>query len=480
MRTVLALPIALGALVMACSGSGNTPGGAGASGGLGGATGGNAGTGGSSGAGGTGLVPALIASEIAWVVSIGSDSADISKGVGACPDGTSFFVGDPQGAASLTTFAKGEANETTTSTSWYVASYAADGTFRWVLPIKGKYGNSKISVQLQVVEKDCSLVLTGSFGSSGVDDELFIGDTPTATLSGNGVNHFIAQVDNTGQSVNATLAASVVGTTLYRDGQLTVVQDDRLSRVDLSGNLLWEKPISVQADTFSILAADLAEDGSIVVGGRWQGGNNIVFDPGGPNESTLEVQFGSNDEAFVAAYDPTGLFLWANIHTSQGSDRVNSVTALPKGALGAVGNFGIGKHIDIGRYSKGGHRKGRTIGSGDHTDDGRAIASVGEHLFIGGVLGDGAAAAEDFKPHQIALPAQRLGILASYDADNMLRWVLPLPDVTTRYLATDSAGALYAVGQYSAAVSFETAPTPTSLVAAGSSDIFLAKIVEKK
>ena len=416
---------------------------------------------------------------IEWVVAAGGIETDLARGLATCSDGTSVFT---VGLNVLETvvFAAGTADEVSFEGHAFVASYRADGALRWALPLRGGFTNSRVEIEVHVVEPDCSVVLVGRYGGTSDDtvDELTIGTGTTPTLTGvtpgaYGWVEFVARLDAAGQLVDAAPTAAPRLASAIVDDTLVFATSEQISRVDLDGSVIWQQPIEVTSNLFTVLDVDVTADG-IVLGGTWDNHPEpIVFDPGGPNEATLEGDLPtSNGEIFVAAYDADGAFLWAAVETSQYDDRVQSVVAFPDGSIGAAGEFSDGA-LYLARHrhqSQGFTRTLSPAGGGALTRfEDLMIAVVGSE--------DSVELADDLYPYELGLPTGPVQMVLAVDAEAVPRWLAQLPNVTVHELATDATGAVYAFGAVTSPVTFATDP-PTALSPSGFSDLFLAKIVE--
>ncbi len=287
-------------------------------------------------------------------------------------------------------------------------------------------------------------------------------------------------------------------------------RDAFLAKFTPAGVLTWafsfgdrEKP-PVSADDprgEDIIDFDFRARGAIVATGGFCG--TVDFDPadGADAFDTATSRSGSRD-AFLAAYDVDGRFLWRKRFGGPKADEGRAVACSPDGTTAAAGVFleeievlggprGLiressrgGTDIFVGRFDAGGEPLWlETMGGAD--DDG---------VNAGGIAGDaegGFLLTGDFSlianfalregVHGLASKGDRDAFVSKYAADGGFVWALgvgsPYPDTGCR-VATDGAGNVYVAGAFRGGADFDPGPASGVLAPAGSpdcGDAFLAK-----
>ncbi|MBK8965968.1 MAG: SBBP repeat-containing protein [Lewinellaceae bacterium] len=267
----------------------------------------------------------------------------------------------------------------------FIAKYDASGNYVWAKRIGGT--STDIGYGL-AVDAGGNVHVTGQFSGSNIDFDPGAG---TALLSSSAVDLFVA-------------------------------------KYDASGNYVWAKRIG---GTSTDIGYGLAVDGSgnIYVTGIFLG-SNVDFDPG---IGTAPLSSAGGADIFIAKYDASGGYLWANRVGSTGADNGYGLAVDGSGNVHVTGGF-RGTNVDF-----------------DPSAGTANLSSAGNNdIFI-----------------------------AKYDASGNYMWanrVGSTSDDIGYGIAVDGSGNVHVTGYFQATnVDFDPGPNTENLSSAGSADIFIAK-----
>ncbi|MEZ4939683.1 MAG: SBBP repeat-containing protein [Saprospiraceae bacterium] len=267
----------------------------------------------------------------------------------------------------------------------FIAKYDASGNYVWAKRIGGT--STDIGYGL-AVDAGGNVHVTGQFSGSNIDFDPGAG---TALLSSSAVDLFVA-------------------------------------KYDASGNYVWAKRIG---GTSTDIGYGLAVDGSgnIYVTGIFLG-SNVDFDPG---IGTAPLSSAGGADIFIAKYDASGGYLWANRVGSTGADNGYGLAVDGSGNVHVTGGF-RGMNVDF-----------------DPSASTANLSSAGNNdIFI-----------------------------AKYDASGNYMWanrVGSTSDDIGYGIAVDGSGNVHVTGYFQATnVDFDPGPNTENLSSAGSADIFIAK-----
>ena len=297
---------------------------------------------------------------LAWAKRAGSSAFDIGLAIATSSDNSTVVTGNIGGVA---TFGKGEANETTLTSSGYndifVARYNPDGTLEWAKRAGGAlcdvgYGIATLS--------NNSTVVTGVFAGVAT----FGQDEPNQTTMVSAGCHdvFVARYDSDGAlewvksagglstqsssnvaalSDNSTVVmgyfanSSTFGAGETNEQVLTStgLMDIFIARYNSDGTLAWAKQAGgLDADVGMGITKLL--DNSTIITGAYSGSS--TFGSGEPNEIVLNSS-GSAD-IFLARYDSNGMLKWAkSAGGASGDDGGNAITMLFGNLVVVTGYF---------------------------------------------------------------------------------------------------------------------------------------------
>jgi hypothetical protein len=302
-----------------------------------------------------------------WARRAGGTLDDDVSAAALSPDGQHFSVGGTFAGTVL--FAPGEGNETQVQAKGaqdvYLATYADDGSLRWVKRIGGTGGTGTVELQQILAAADGSLRVLGTFdgtvtfgeGDPTVTSLASLDDYPypdqfVARYEADGTLGWIKRVDGVGMDGTLKADGSLVvfgfnflpGAVFARgEAQETTLDQAGSFRLsyDGAGTLSGLKLLvpSTGQDLATFGRAVLASDGSYHVAGSFKG--SLTFGAGQPNEITLnKVSVGGTDaDIFVARYDANDQLLWAKAAGGDLDDSVEAIAPASDGTLRLVGRY---------------------------------------------------------------------------------------------------------------------------------------------
>lgn len=198
-----------------------------------------------------------------WANSLGSPHSDEGKAIAVDKAGNIFVAGVYNDTTDFDPSA-GVANLTTEWRDIYLAKYDATGKYLWAISLGSTLDEN---VNAMTLDESGNVYITGSFSH----DADFDPSPDTAILRSNGsLDIFFAKYDSNGNYVWAH---------------------------SMGGAVDWDEGYAIHVD----------KDGNILLGGFFT--NTADFDPS-PNVANLISTGWSN--AFLAKYDASGKYLWAN------------------------------------------------------------------------------------------------------------------------------------------------------------------------
>lgn len=228
--------------------------------------------------------------------------------------------------------------------------------------------------------------------------------------------------------------------------------------------------------------------GNVYVAGSFRG--TVDFDPG-TGVATL-VSAGLED-AFVAKYTSSGVYIWAFRMGSTQDDRAYSITVDASGDIYVTGAFKVTVDFDpgpgvasltsagdfdiyCGRYTPAGaYVWAFRVGAAD-ADYGYCVAAKGSSLYLTGSF----SSTVDFDPGpgvaNITSSAWDI-YLASYTTGGTYQWAFPLGGSSNDdgySIAIDTANNLYVTGYFQSVADFDPGGGVANLVSNGGLDVFLA------
>jgi hypothetical protein len=268
------------------------------------------------------------------------------------------------------------------------------------------------------------------------------------------------------------------------------------AKYDASGNYIWSKGMGgTSTDQGYSLALD--GSGNVFVTGIFYG--TADFDPG---SSTVNLVSGGNLDVFVAKYDASGSYVWANRIGASGNDYGTSlvldgsnvvVTGYFSGTVDfdpsstATANLTSAGSNDmfVAKYDASGNYLWAKGMGGTDNDQGLSLALDGS----GNVLVTGKfSGTADFDPsagtaNLVAGTGTNNGFISSYTIASgtynsalLLGGYTLATSVQSNAIVKDDKGNIYLTGYFGGTVDFDPSSTATAnLTSAGGNDIFIAK-----
>jgi hypothetical protein len=302
---------------------------------------------------------------LVWAKQAGGISGDSGTAVVALSDDAMIVLGEFTASA---TFGAGQKTPTVlTGSGSFLAKYAIDGSLVWAKRVAA-IGAAPIAM---AVLPDDGVVVTGYYGFEGDPATFGPGDPNQTILSAYGLHGdiFIAryQADGsiawakraggpdsdvgTGVAVSSgevVVTGTFESTASFGEGDPTQTKLEAppptsadpsphngvfVAKYAIDGSLVWARgAVGVADPPGDAVGSAVASkgDGKIVVAGIF--GPSVVFGPGEPTETTL-----TGRGSFVAAYDPSGSFVWAK--AIDGTSAPASVDVASDGSLRVTGWF---------------------------------------------------------------------------------------------------------------------------------------------
>lgn len=267
-----------------------------------------------------------------------------------------------------------------------------------------------------------------------------------------------------------------------------------LVKYNAGGALVWAFSLgSTAGDYASSVAVDAA--GDVYIAGRFEG--TVDFDPDVPTFNL--TSFGATD-AFVAKYNSSGAFQWANQIGGTSTDEAMSLCVVGSSRVMVTGFFSVTADFDPGagtatltsagnqdmfiaqyRAADGGYRLAQGFGDTSFDYGLSIVADASGNVYVGGIFGG----TVDFDPGAgVASYTATNAVdafVASYDGSGGYRWGFGFGGngflgEEVRGLALGSSGELYITGRFQgAAVDFDPSAATATLASNSFQDIFLAQ-----
>lgn len=377
-----------------------------------------------------------------WHKSCGGNGIDAGTDVITDNSGNIYFTGnfDDIGNFDLLT-----ATANSTSKDIFLAKFTPSGSCSWVNAFGGVWADYGMSV---TIDKAGKLLLTGTYWGTADFDAGPASAIFTAT--GGGVDPFFA-------------------------------------KYDLAGNYIWAKSLSgvLNFETSNCISTD--NSGNICITGVFDGALDV--DPG-PSATFLNSN-GAND-TYIAKYNSSGNFIWANSIGNISNDDVGTSVCFSNGgdvvALGdfwkktdfdpspAIINLDIGVNLDnvfLAKYSSanGSYIFAKDIGGipGLSSETGNSIAvdALGNSYVVGNFGGNA-----DFDPGLGVATLTSSGasdiFLTKYDALSNYVWAFNLGcfgsyQANASSVACDANNNVYISGYFTGTVDFDPGPGVTNV-----------------
>ena len=466
------------------------------------------------------------AQNLLWARRSGSGGApsipqDVGQAIAVDRFGNSYVTGQFRNTA---TFGPGQPNQTILTATGaqqeiFTAKYDTNGFLQWARRISTAEGQGNgIGV-----DAAGNVYVTGFFNLSGT---FAPGEGNQVILTPFGVKDiFLAKYDTDGNFIWAKQAGSTftdqaqaiavdglgnsymtgrfadVATFGAGDANQTVLtvgnlsEDAFIAKYNSNGLLQWAKQISgASSDQAFGIAIDGAGN-SYVTGGF---SLTATFGAGEANQTQLIAPVGGNTDIFVAKYNTSGLLQWAKRNGQGSHDRGFAIAADQAGNNYVTGffqgsvvfgqgdpnqttlNADLVEDIFIAKYNTNGALQWakRAGSSGSEFGQGIAVDVFGNSYVTGygGFLTFGPGEANETI---VGTAGVEDIFIAKYDPNGLLLWAKSAGSGGTDKglgIALDGLGNVLVTGQFVATAIFgQGEPNQTSLVSAGSADVFVAK-----
>ncbi|HRI59544.1 MAG TPA: SBBP repeat-containing protein, partial [Saprospiraceae bacterium] len=461
-----------------------------------------------------------------WAKQVGGPQTDMANGIAVDGSGNVYIPGYLIGTADFdpgpgTTNLNSAYNEDV-----FIAKYDASGNYVWAKKVGGTTDDIGYGI---AVDGSGNVHITGYFKGSNVDFDPGAG---TANLSSapSGKDVFIAKYDASGnyvwaKQVGGTTDELVYGYGIAVDGSGNVhitgsfegfnvdfdpgagtanldadfyISDIFIAKYDVSGNYVWAKRVG---GTSNDIGYGIAVDGSgnVHMTGYFQG-SNVDFDPG---VGTANLNSAGSPDIFLAKYDASGNYLWANQVGGTAYDIGYGVAVDGSGNAYMTGYFS-GSNVDfdpgagttnlsaafedifLAKYDASGNYVWAKQVNGPLNDAGTGIAVDGSgNAHITGYFsgknadfdpGAGTASLNAGNDNSDAFILRLLSAGSYQWAINMGRYGSLPTYMECRAIARDASGNVYATGLFEGSnVDFDPGAGTANLSSMGLEDVFIAK-----
>jgi len=459
---------------------------------------------------------------LCWVIQEGSTSGEQGFAVTTCSDDSIVVTGSYSNSA---TFGGGDSITKTLTTDgpgWdiFVAKYSPDGSLAWVTRA-GSFPDEDIPRGITTLSDD-STVITGYFRATAY---FGTGESNQTTLTtAGGTDIFIARYNTNGTLAWAkraggsssddshgvaalsdnsmVLAGYFQGTATFGPGEAnqTILTssgapyDIFIAKYNQNGTLAWAKQAGGTSAEYCMGITSLS-DNSFVITGYFSG--STVFGPGEANETTLNSP--GNYNIFVARYNPNGTLAWAKQAGGTFDDVSEAIASLSDNTTVATGyivgsaTFGEGEpnqtilgspganSIFIAHYNTDGTLAWAKQASGSGGKESYEITTLSNDSIVVTGYFTGSTTFGPGEPNQTILTSSGNDdiFIAQYNTDGTLAWAKRAGGTGNDEgwgIATLSDNSTVTTGYFTLTAMFGAGESnQTTLVSAGSADIFVAR-----
>ncbi len=426
----------------------------------------------------------------AWATQAGGMNSDYSNSVSALPDGSSIISGQFNGTATFgaTSLISAGASDA------FAAKVNADGSYAWAIQGGGTGPGYASGVS---VLPDGSSIITGSFigtasfGAITLISEAESFDSFTAKVNANGSYAWATQSGGTGIDVANSVSALPDGSSII-SGQFngaasfgatnlisTGSWDSFTAKLNADGSYAWATQAGGTGVDVANSVSALPDGSSIITG---------YFNDTASFGATILTSAGS-DDSFTAKVNADGSYAWATQGGGAGYDVARGVSALPDGSSIITGyfigtaSFGVTNLTsDAGSYDSftaklnaDGSYAWATKGGGTGGDFANDISALpdGSSIIIGSFNGTAT-----FGAASLTSAGLDDSFTAKLNDNGTYAWAVKGGGTGYDYALSVSAlpggnGSSIISGYFDGTASFGAA----SLISAGASDIFTARIL---
>ncbi|MES2763174.1 MAG: SBBP repeat-containing protein [Bacteroidota bacterium] len=391
------------------------------------------------------------AQNLTWAKSLGGASNDYIEAITVDASGNVYTTGKFDGIADLDPGVSTFSLTSTGSSDIFVSKLDVNGNFVWAKQIGGSGNEFARSIKVDAIG---NVYLAGSFDGT-VDFNPGSGTFNLTSPSGydvfvskwdaNGDFVWAKQMGGTGNQVAPAMTNDAAGNiyiTGYFGGTadfdpgvatftLTAIgaNDIFISKLDANGDFVWAKNMGSGASA-SLNANCITTDasGNVCIAGYF--GGTLDFDPSAATYTLIAM--GGSTDMYVSKLDANGIFMWAKQIGGMGNDAPEGI------AIDASGNiYTTGSYVSTSDFDPGVSTYTLTPSGGTDIFVSKLDAS-GNFVFAKSI---GASGYEEV-----------------YD------------------ITLDASGNIYTTGYFEGTVDFDPGVGATSLVAIGTSDIFINKL----
>jgi len=299
---------------------------------------------------------------LVWVKQIGGTAQDVVEGIALDGSNNIYISGAFQNTVDFDPNAGTQNLMSAGNADLYLAKYNNNGEYQWAFNL-GTAAGSERGLEVEV-DQNSNVVLTGSFSgtvdfdpsTTNTADVTAVGDRFVAQYDSNGAYKWAIAIPGTLRNTFDHLALDANGN-IYLVGDFTGIEDfdpsvnsanltsngDRdvfIAKYNSSGTYQWAKNIGgTSRDVGQAIA--LNNSNEIAITGAFQG--IADFDPG---TGTANLTSNGGQDIFIAKYDNSGNYQWANGIGGTGTDQGNAIRINASNQILLAGAFS-GANIDF-------------------------------------------------------------------------------------------------------------------------------------
>ena len=459
-----------------------------------------------------------------WAITVGSSYSgdmDIAQSIIIDNNNDILVAGQFTGTTDFDPGA-GTANLTTSAShSAFIAKYSNTGNYIWA---RGLVGGQSSAVETIILDGTSNIIVSGVFrGTVDFDPGASTANLTSVTCCSD--DTYFAKFDPSGNytwvkhlPTRQGSGSTIIGNSIALDGSdnilitgafaLTVDFDPGAGTANLtsvtnfndiffakyssSGAYIWAKSIggSDHDDGLSIIS-DASDN--VFIAGYFLG--TADFDP---SAGTANLVSAGAEDIFMAKYDASGNYLWANRFGSTGSDKANTLTKDGGGNIISAGYFnqtvdfdpGAGIANQTATYSNSSFFTGKYNSAGNYIWAFAPFETLGYeypycitndtegNLYVTGQF----YGTIDFDPSPATNELSSLSdyncFLAKYDKNGNYAWAKLISSTSANRgisVKIENNGNIILAGIFSGTTDFDPSPGIATITSAGPNDIFIAK-----